>query len=440
MGKNPQILIVEDDPSFLTFLETLLQEEGFEVRGFRDAESALLALPDLSPGLVITDLKLPGMDGLSFLERAKKVLPETEFVVITAFGSIPSAVSALKKGAIDYLTKPLSSPEELTDKIKKILKVRGANEEKPFELPPMEILFTGLEGLYEKILGVAQTKATILLLGETGTGKTAIARAIHLLSGRKGPFVEINCATLPENLVEAELFGYEKGAFTGALKTKPGKLELARDGTLFLDEISEMSLSIQAKFLRVLQDKTFERLGGLETLKTNARIIVATNRDLKKLIEEGKFREDLYFRINVITFTLPPLRERRAHLLKIAEYLIEKKSRLLNKEPRPLSENSKNKLLHYDFPGNLRELENILERAILLSKGPFLEVEIEGKEETPPSGLEREEVKSLEDLEKEAILKALKETGGNKKEAAKKLGIALRTLYYKLKAYDINID
>ncbi len=438
MPKNPQILIVEDDPSFLNFLETILEEEGFEVKSFKDAESALLKLPELKPELVITDLKLPGMDGISFLEKAKKILPDSEFIVITAFGSIPSAVSALKKGAIDYLTKPLSSPEELIEKVKKILKHKKRPEEKALEVPPFEILFAGLEDLYEKILEIAPTSATVLLLGETGTGKSAMAKAIHFLSGRKGPFVEINCASLPENLVEAELFGYEKGAFTGAIKTKPGKLELARGGTLFLDEISEMGLPIQAKFLRVLQDKSFERLGGLETLKTDARFVVATNRDLKKLVEEGKFREDLYYRINVVAFTLPPLRERKKELLKIAEYLIQKKAESLGKEPRPLSEESKKRLLNYSFPGNIRELENLIERALLLCRGPYLEIEVEEEKENLSS--KPNEVKSLEALEREAILKALKETGGNKKEAAKKLGIALRTLYYKLKLYNLEND
>lgn len=432
MAENPKIAIVEDDPSFSTFLETILREEGYEVYTFERAESALLSLPELRPPLVLVDLKLPGMDGLSFIEKGKALLPETSFIVITAFGSIPSAVSALKKGALDYLTKPLSSPEELLEKVKSILRKTHKPPEKPFDLPPLEILFAGLEDLYEKVLEVAKTSATILLLGETGTGKSLLARAIHFLSGRKGPFVEINCAALPENLFEAELFGYEKGAFTGAVKTKPGKLELARGGTLFLDEISEMSLAIQAKFLRVLQERAFERLGGLETIKTDARFIVATNRDLKKLVEEKKFREDLYYRVNVISFTLPPLRERRAHLLKIAEYLIEKKAKILGKEPKPLSEESKKRLLSYSFPGNVRELENLLERALLLSKGPYLEIELEDRE-TPSS-----EIKPIEELEKEAIIKALKECQGNKKEAAKKLGIALRTLYYKLKAYNLD--
>ncbi len=435
MFKNSKIAIVEDDESFALFLETILKEEGFEVVLFSSAEKALTALLDFQPFLVITDLKLPGMDGISFLERAKKLCPEADFIVITAFGSIPSAVSAIKKGAIDYLTKPLASPEELLEKINKILPGKKFKEDKKSErmdFPPLEILLAGCEELTEKILKIAPTPTTILILGETGTGKTLLAKVIHFLSQRKGPFVEINCANLPENLVESELFGYEKGAFTGALKTKIGKLELANSGTLFLDEISEMPLSIQAKFLRVLQEGTFERLGGIETLRTSARFIVATNRDLKKLIAEGKFREDLFYRINVITFTLPPLRERKEALGKITQYLIQKKAQQLGLEPKPLSPNSKEELLNYSFPGNIRELENLIERALLLNSGPYLEIEI-----FLDVGSLKDELKPIKEIEKEMILKALREAGGNKKKASEKLGIPLRTFYHKLKTYGI---
>lgn len=435
MENRPLIQIVEDDLSFATFLKTLLEEAGYAVCHYTRAEEALLHLPEESPAISIVDLKLPGLDGIQYIERAKRISPYTEFLIITAFGSIPSAVSALKKGAIDYLTKPLESPEDFLRKIKTLLESRKPQiSRKEEDLPPFHVLFAGMEELYEKILSIAPTSATVLLLGETGTGKSAIAKAIHVLSNKKGAFVEVNCAVLPENLVEAELFGYEKGAFTGATKTKPGKLELARDGTLFLDEIAEMTPQTQAKFLRVLQNRTFERLGGLEVLETNARFVVATNRNLEELVKKGQFREDLYYRINVISFNLPPLRVRKAHLSLLIDYIIEKKAKKLGVESRPLSKKSLEKLMNYPFPGNVRELENILERALLLSKGPELEVEL------PALTTSKEaiaEIKPLKELEKEAILKALSECKGNKVETAKKLGIPLRTLYHKLKEYEI---
>lgn len=435
MNNEILIQIVEDDLSFATFLKTLLEEEGFVTTHYSRAEEALLHILEERPAIAIVDLKLPGMDGITYIERAKKLAPATEFLIITAFGSIPSAVSALKRGAIDYLTKPLESPEDFLKKIKKLLENRKPGPKSREEaLPPIQILFAGMEEIYEKILSVAPTSATVLLLGETGTGKSAIARAIHVLSGRKGAFVEVNCAVLPENLVEAELFGYEKGAFTGATRTKPGKLELARDGTLFLDEIAEMTPQTQAKFLRVLQNRTFERLGGLDTLETNARFIVATNKNLEELVQKGQFREDLYYRINVISIALPPLRQRKAHLALITNYIIEKKAKELGVEPRALSKDSFNKLLNYSFPGNVRELENIIERALLLSKGPYLEVELP---DICAPGEAITQIKPLKELEKEAILKALAECKGNKAETAKKLGIPLRTLYHKLKEYEI---
>jgi len=293
-----------------------------------------------------------------------------------------------------------------------------------------------MEDIYEKIIQVAPTETTVILYGETGTGKSAIAKAIHFLSGKKGNFVEINCAAIPETLIESELFGYEKGAFSGAIKSKPGKIELAKDGTLFLDEIAEMSQTVQAKFLRVLQDKTFERLGGLTTIKTNARFIVATNKDLLKLVRQGKFREDLYFRVNVFPIYIPPLRERKEAILKIADYIINKLSKKIGKDPLKLSKNSKEILKNYSWPGNIRELENVLERGFILAKGEELELEPEFFEKDKVFQ-EKKEPENLKELEKKAILEALKKTGGNKKKAAELLGISLRTLYYKIKEYNL---
>jgi DNA-binding NtrC family response regulator len=436
MAENPKIVVVEDDFSFASFLEMALEEANYQVFVFYDPVEALLKLPDLAPNLVITDLRMPKLDGIAFIEKAKKLLPDTPFIVITAFGSIPSAVSAMKAGAVDYLTKPLASPDELLEKVRCYIKVKSPAPSE--DLPPLEVIFAGIEELYEKLLEVAKTDATICLLGETGTGKSLIAKVIHKLSGREGPFVEINCAALPENLVEAELFGYEKGAFTGAVKTKPGKFELARGGTLFLDEVSEMSLPVQAKFLKVLQDRTFERLGGLKPLKTDARFITATNRDLKELVRQGRFREDLYYRINIFSFYLPPLRERQKALERIVQYLIEKLSKKHGKPLRALSKNSWERLKNYPFPGNIRELENLLERAVVLSKGDLIEVELPSAEEKPSSSsFPSQEDLRIKELEKKAILKALEVAKGNKSQAAKLLGISLKTLYNKLKELNL---
>ena len=438
MSNYSRIAIVEDDASFALFLKTILEEGGYKVEIYDDPEIALKKMPDFKPQLVITDLKMPKMDGIAFLEKAKNIFPNTPFIVITAYGTIPSAVEAMKKGAVDYITKPLSSPEDFLSLIEKLLPTTKKSEiiEKPFEIPPFEILFAGIEDIYEKILQVAPTETTVILYGETGTGKSAIAKAIHLLSGRKGNFVEINCAAIPETLIESELFGYEKGAFTGAIKSKSGKIEMAKDGTLFLDEIAEMNLTVQAKFLRVLQDKTFERLGGLTPIKTNARFIVATNKELLELVKQGKFREDLYFRINVFPIIIPPLRERKETIFRIAEYIINKLSQKLGREPLKLSKKSKEILKNYPWPGNIRELENILERNLILAKGQELDIEVEFidikrvYEDKEISG-------SLKEIEKKAILEALRKTGGNKKKAAELLGISLRTLYHKIKEYNL---
>ncbi|MFO0752383.1 MAG: sigma-54 dependent transcriptional regulator [Thermodesulfovibrionales bacterium] len=429
-----RILVVDDEKSFLLLLTRILQEAGYTVRGMHDPEGALEALESYGPHLVITDLKMPQMDGIRFMEEAAQRSAGADFIMITAFATVETAVEAMKKGAADYITKPLKDPGQLREAAAKVFLRRSAAERpspEPGALPPLAIVFAGMDDVLREVRDVASTDATVIIYGETGTGKSLIARVLHHLSGRSGSFVDINCAAIPETLLESELFGYEKGAFTGAAAQKKGRFELAGGGTLFLDEVSEMSLSLQGKFLRVLQDKTFERLGSLASLRTDARIVAATNRNLKECVAERRFREDLYYRLTVYPVTLPPLRARKERFPDIAAYLLRVISARFGKD-LVMTDEALERLMQYPWPGNIRELENVLERAVIRSRGrqvalPDLEA---------CSGAEQDSG-DLKTLERAAIENALRRTGGNRREAAKIVGISLRTLQYRIKEYGI---
>ena len=452
-NRDFRILIVDDEQSLVLLASRILKKEGYEVRGAYSGEEALAILKNYAPNLIISDLKMPGISGIDLLKKVKKMYPEIDFIILTAYGTVENAVEAMKCGAIDYLIKPLKSPDELRLAVKKVVerqRLLAANtlwEEQLSEgLPPVNVIFAGMKDVWKQIQQVAETEATVLLHGESGTGKSLIAKVIHKLSGKKGAFVELNCAAIPETLIESELFGHEKGAFTGAVKTKQGKFELAQDGTIFLDEIGEMPLSAQAKLLRVLQERAFERVGGTITLTTNARIVAATNQDLKEKIKEKTFREDLFYRLNVFPIYLPSLRERKDAIETISKYLLKNICSKVGKSIAGFSAEAMELLNSYLWPGNIRELYNTIERAVILSTDQKEELTKENfdfllgiskKEESKDAGEEKGEIelKSLEELEREAIEKALKKTKGHRKKAADILGISLRTLQYKLKKY-----
>lgn len=435
------MLIVDDEKSFLLLMTKILEDVGYSVKGLRNPEVALKTLDSLAPNLIISDLKMPEMDGIQFMEEARKV-SDADFIVITAFATVATAVAAMKKGAADYITKPLRDPDQLRIAVAKIFDRHRLVTENALlkstlmeNIPSLDIVFAGMDDVFREVKDVASTDATVMLNGETGTGKTLVAKVLHRLSGRNGPFVDINCAAIPETLLESELFGHEKGSFTGALQQKKGKFELANDGTILLDEVSEMSTALQAKLLKVLQERTFERLGSLNTLKTSARVIAATNRDLRQMVADGKFREDLYYRLNVFPVIIPPLRDRRSHLKMIAHYLADSISRRLGKETKRISESAMESIMAYQWPGNIRELENVLERVIIVGKGTELNFAciIE-----PSESRHKQKVSGdLKAIEKEAIRKALAQTDGNRREAAEVLGISLRSLQYKIKEYGI---
>jgi DNA-binding NtrC family response regulator len=458
MPDKIRIMVIDDEPLMRVTIQDALIAEGYEVVTAETGRKGLDLFRDNQTDILVTDLKLPDMDGIQVLKEVKTRNPETHVIVITAYGSIDSAVTAMKEGASDYLTKPFSM-DELLLIARRLLRIKELEEENLLLRKKVEERY-GLEGLvgkspqmlkvYDLIETVSKTDATILIMGESGTGKEVVANAIHLQSPRKGrPFVKVNCAALPETLLESELFGHEKGAFTGALKQRKGRFEMADGGTLFLDEVGDISPGVQVKLLRVLQERQFERVGGNETLSVNVRMICATQRDLKEEIRKGTFREDLYYRLNVVPIVLPPLRERREDILLLVDHFADKFSKKMGREITGLSGDAKTLLLRYPFPGNIRELENMLERAIALIKGKVIEVEDLPEEvcggETPVRNI-CEKIRASKPLssatrifEKEYIQSVLERTKGKKGQAAEILGISRKTLWEKIKDLEIEI-
>lgn len=440
---NFRILVVDDERPLAVLLCRILTQAGYQVKSADSGIKALDAIGVFSPNLVITDLKMPDISGLELLKKVRSERPEIDFILLTAYATVENAVEAMKQGALDYLIKPLKDPDELRIAVSRILERQTLmtadtlwRNQLAEGLPPTDVIFAGMEEVWKEIQHVAKTDATVLLKGESGTGKSLVAKAIHHLSGRKGPFVELNCAAIPETLIESELFGHEKGAFTGAIKAKRGKFELAQNGTIFLDEIGEMPMSAQAKFLRILQERAFERVGGIITLNTSARIIAATNQDLIAGIREKRFREDLYYRLNVFPITLPPLRKRLEAIQVLTKYLVQSISMRVGKKVSEISDDTIKQIKSYEWPGNVRELHNVIERAIILGQDSRLTLPVlttSPIEGTPESATKR--LRSIRDIEKEAIEATIKETDGHRRNAAKILGISIRTLQYKLKEY-----
>lgn len=447
---NGRILIVEDDTTFRGLLAAILEDAGHEVIQAVNGVDGLAKLQKESFDLVLSDLKMPKMGGLELFKASRFDQAAPPFVLITAFGTVEEAVAAIKDGVSDFLTKPLKDPATLRALVERLLlertrtrRLEALDEAELTGLPPLEILFAGaaMEKVRWLVGEVAPTEATVLIGGESGTGKELLARYIHLISPRKGgPFIAVNCAAIPENLMESELFGHERGAFTGATTTRQGKFELATGGTIMLDEIGEMPLPMQAKLLRVLQERNFQRVGGSREIHANVRILAATNRDLADEITARHFREDLYYRLNVFPITLPPLRDRLDAMDDLAEFLVRLHSREMGKQLAGIASSARKALRAHHWPGNIRELQNVLERAVILARSEITITDLPDLIRISEKNNGAEEHGLLKEAEHQAIITALKATAGNRRLAADRLGISRRTLQYRLKEFGVAGD
>jgi len=451
--KDYSILIIDDEEAQRNILKGYLEKKGFKIFSASSGSEGVKSVQNNIIDIVLSDYKMPDITGLEVLELVKKINPEVSFVILTAYGTIENAVKAIRLGAFDYISKPVDL-DELDLLLERIIENKNLRSE-------IELLKDQLKEKFridsfisdspkmEEVLSIAyraaDSKATVLIAGESGTGKEVLAKSIHFASSRKDkPFIAVNIPALPETLLESELFGHEKGAFTGADKSKKGRFELAEGGTLFLDEIGDIPLNLQVKLLRVLQEHQIERLGSTENINIDVRIIAATHQNLEQKIKEKTFREDLFYRLNIVSLNIPPLRERKEDVLPLIDYFIEKYAKQNNKKNISLSKEAIDSLLKYNFPGNVRELENIIERSVVLSrnniivlndlpnvvKGFNAEKEIKVKEEGSL-------IEQVEDLEKKLIYDALSKTNGNQSQAGKILGLTERNLRYKMQKYNI---
>ena len=424
------ILVVEDDAALLEALVDTLTLAGYRVEPASSAEAALAGLRREMPGLVLSDVQMPGMDGHALLRSIKAVSPGLPVVLMTAYGQIEKAVEAMRDGAADYLPKPFE-PDRLLAVVARYM--RFAQDSTGGAMVAEDPASKAVQDL---ALRVAATDATVLLTGESGVGKEVYARFIHGHSARaKGPFVAVNCAAIPENLLEATLFGYEKGAFTGAASSQPGKFEQAQGSTLLLDEITEVPLHLQAKLLRVLQEREAERVGGRSPIRLDVRIIAASNRDLGEAVRQGRFRDDLYYRLNVFPLEIPPLRGRPKDVLPLARHFLERFAGTVGKRDMRLSGAAQAELTAYAWPGNIRELGNVVQRAMILASGTEICPEHLLLPKTAPRPELEKEGKAIRDVEREMIVQTLARCGGSRKQAAEELGISERTLRYKLQRY-----
>lgn len=457
MSDKPVILIVEDEKNTREGLERTLNRK-YQVIQADNGERALRVLAEKPVDILLTDLRMPGMDGLTLVRRAIAHESQPVCIVLTAYGSIESAVEAMKAGAYDFLTKPLNL-DQLEIMIERALHSRQLENEnrslrtqldKKFGLEAIIGRTPAMEELFKLIRQVASSRATALIQGESGTGKELVAHAIHNLSPRaRGPFIAVHCAALPQSLLESELFGHEKGAFTGAVERRRGRFEMAEGGTLFLDEISEVALAIQVKLLRVLEEWKFERVGGQETLEADIRLVTATNNDLKKLVQEGKIRSDLFYRLDVVTINIPPLRERRDDIPLLARHFLQDFARENNRKTEDISSDALAALISYDWPGNVRELKNVIERMVVLGRGTKLTLRDlpasvrENERSAPQAGgiISAPSIPllggSIREANRRMIMAAVETAGGNRTLAAKKLGISRRTLHRKLHEFGV---